>query len=315
MILRNSRVFVVDEPCVEPNFRCQGFMIANNEFSCQAGGKVIHLWRGGSYGIITDNICYDNPTATFVSTTTPPGWPTATGITQDNNTLVETEDTSFVWVPNTYKDTVLASSVAPYSHLTLDFDILTDEKGALTATNSGCTFGQTPVIGQGKAILLDSNADYIICSGGVSDPTFLEVWIWTRLDFTSMSTCTIWSHRSSTNALIQLTAQSSTELRLQWRNTGGGAVNSLNATGLTLGSTDLFLCFRWQNGTQKIWVNNTEVATASNAISGSYAASEIRIGNSFGSTVGALGKLDEVTIFTTAPSSADRLAAYNAGIA
>jgi hypothetical protein len=313
MILRNSRVFVIDEPAVEPNFRCQGFMITNNEFECQTGGKVIHLWRGGSYGIIADNIVYDNSTATFVDTTTPPGWPTATDITQENNINVETEQTSFVWVPNTYKDTVLASSVAPNTHLTLDFDILTDEKGVLTSTNSGCQFGQLPLVGGGKSILFDTNSDYIQCSGAATDPTFLEVWLWANLDFGLMSTCTLWSHRDSTNALIQLTCQSSTELRLQWRNTGGGAVNSLNATSLTLNGVTNFYCFRWTNGSQKLWVNNVEVASATNAVSGSYAATFRRIGNSFGSTIAAFGRIDEVTTFTSAPSDADRLAAYNAG--
>lgn len=311
--ITDCRIASTRGPAIEPNFRTQGFLISGNVLTCPAGVSPIHLWRGGSQGLIASNIGVDITTGALVDSSTPSGWPAASGVTQANNALVTTLQVS-PGDSNPYWTVLSAGSVLPFAHFSLDGSP-GDSRGNMTGTLTAGSYGAALPTGSLGSFAAATVDDRVTCSGLASSPTFLEVWLWAFLDFDANAAAkTIFSHRDSANALIQLTSNTATDLRVQWRNTGGGTVNTLIATVASLNRVRKFLCFRWTNNDQKLWIDNVLVASSAAAVTGSYASAVTQIGNAALNTVGAVGRIDEVSIFTSAPSDADRLAAYNQGI-
>ena len=162
----------------------------------------------------------------------------------------------------------------------------------------GFTLDQQPLIAYGSSVEFDGVNGKVDISGIMSDPAVVTIAAFVGA---MSSNGLIFAHRSGATNLIQVGAQSTSELRFQLRSSGT-ALKEISKTGLDMVNNTYFVVAVLNRNTNqhKLYVDAVLEGTDTTSFSGNFSASTTLIGAYFNgsSYAGHIGaRLDEVALF------------------
>lgn len=215
---------------IEPNFNLIGYYVENNIIEGISDSVAIHCWRHSANGIVRNNVVLNAPDAAAVLINAPGGWNSSVNVVESNNSIsigsgddvLSQADAITALLPISYHkfNTNMKNNVGQNmsSLITTKVCVIpecNDNRNgwipAEVATQAGYDSTENAIKWVG------AQAVYRLRKCLVSPQVFSIALSFKATDITTSQT--LWSYRSSTTELIQLTIQSGTVI-FQFRGSG-----------------------------------------------------------------------------------------------